>query len=126
LTVYSPEEIITREFMINERPSLVVVVVDAANLERNLYLTVQVMEMGAPVILALNMSDVATARGITIDTNRLSQELHVPVVRTIATRDEGIDELKETIVDIIRSGNIQPRLAREVVTTEDIQCRCSS
>jgi ferrous iron transport protein B len=108
LTPYSPEEVIARDFIINERPTLVVTVVDAANLERNLYLTVQVIELGVPVILALNMADVAKGRGITIDIDRLSQELHWPVVRTVARRGTGIDELKEAIIGQIDAISHRP------------------
>jgi ferrous iron transport protein B len=125
LTAYSPEEAIARDFIIDERPSLVVTVVDAANLERNLYLTVQVMELGVPVILALNMTDVAKGRGITIDSERLSQELNVPVVRTIASRGEGITTLKEMITAQAPSGNgcdaAWPLNDPEAV----VKCRCS-
>jgi ferrous iron transport protein B len=98
LTAYSPEEIITRDFIIYERPSLVVTVIDAANLERNLYLTIQVLELGVPVVIALNMSDLAMERGITIDSETLSQELGSPVVSTVASQGEGINNLKEAIV----------------------------
>ena len=73
LSSFSMEEIVTRDFILEEHPDVVVVVVDAANLERNLYLLVQVMEAEADVILALNMSDVAAARGIDIDEAHLSQ-----------------------------------------------------
>jgi len=107
LTPYSPEEVIARDFIIDDRPALVVTVLDAANLERNLYLTVQVIELGVPVILALNMVDVAKGRGITIDIDQLSQELHCPVVRTVARRGKGIDELKEAIageIDVVFHG----------------------
>jgi ferrous iron transport protein B len=97
LTPYSPEEAITRDFITDKRPALVVTVLDAANLERNLYLTVQVIELGVPVVMALNMGDVAEGRGITIDAELLSQELGTPVVRTTARRKEGIKELKEVI-----------------------------
>ena len=98
LTAYSPEEVIARDFILQERPSLVVTVVDAANLERNLYLTVQVLELGAPVIIVLNMSDLATERGIKIDTGRLSQELGAPVVTAVASQGKGLDELRALIV----------------------------
>ena len=125
LTAYSPEEVIARDFIINERPSLVVTVVDAANLERNLYLTVQVMELGVPVILALNMTDVAKGRGITIDSERLGQELNVPVVRMIASRGEGISTLKEMITIQAPSGNGRntawPINGPEAV----VKCRCN-
>lgn len=97
LTPYSPEEAIARDFIISERPSLVVTVLDAANLERNLYLTIQVIELDVPVVLALNMGDVAEGRGISIDVERLSQELRSPVVRMVASRRRGIGELKTAI-----------------------------
>jgi ferrous iron transport protein B len=97
LTPYSPEEVITRDFITDEKPVLVVTVLDAANLERNLYLTVQVMELGVPVVLALNMGDVAESRGIVIDKERLSRELQSPVIKTTASRKKGISELKEAI-----------------------------
>ena len=67
LTAFSPEEVIARDYILNEKPDAVVTVLDAANLERNLYLAVQVLELGVPMIVALNMSDVADARGIKID-----------------------------------------------------------
>ena len=72
LTAYSLEEIVTREYILNERPDVVVDIVDASNLDRNLYLAIQLMELGCPVIIALNMMDVAEARGIQIDVKTLS------------------------------------------------------
>ncbi len=98
LTAYSPEEVIARDYILNEKPDLVVVVVDAANLERNLYLTVQVLELGVPVIVALNMSDVADGRGLKIDQTMLSQGLKSPVVRTAASKGEGLEVLKKSII----------------------------
>ena len=94
LSAYSPEEVIARNFIVDEKPDVVIAVVDAANLERNLYLTMQVLELGVPVAIALNMSDVAEARGIRIDLERLSKLLGgVPVVRTVGVRNQGIQEL---------------------------------
>jgi ferrous iron transport protein B len=75
LTAFSMEEIIARDFIIDARPDAVVVVADAANLERNLYLVVQIVEMGAPVIVALNMADIAEAKGLKIDVAKLAQGL---------------------------------------------------
>ncbi|NJL93633.1 MAG: iron transporter FeoB [Anaerolineae bacterium] len=84
LNAYSVEEIIARDFILNEQPQAVLVVADAANLERNLYLVVQLLEMGTPMLLDLNMSDIAETRGIQIDSARLSQQLGgVPIVRTV-------------------------------------------
>ena len=98
LTAYSPEEVIARDFIINENPDIVVTVIDAANLERNLYLTVQVLELGVPVIVALNMADVAESRGIKIDQIMLSQGLQSPVISTSASKGEGIEQLVKEII----------------------------
>jgi ferrous iron transport protein B len=97
LTAYSMEEIIARDYIIHAQPDAVVVVVDAANLERNLYLVVQIIEMGAPVIVALNMTDVADGKGLRIDVRKLSQGLGVPVVPTVARDKQGIESLGATI-----------------------------
>ncbi len=94
LTAYSLEEVIARDYIIEENPDVVIGVVDAANLERNLYLAIQILELGAPLVLALNMSDVADSRGLRIDMEMLSRGLNgTPVVRTIASKGKGIDEL---------------------------------
>lgn len=98
LTAFSPEEVIARDYIINEKPDLVVTVVDAANLERNLYLTVQVLELGVPVIVALNMADVADSRGLKINQIMLSEGLQSPVVRIIASKGEGVNQLTKTII----------------------------
>lgn len=100
LTAFSPEEVIARDYMINERPNVVVIVVDASNLERNLYLTVQILELNVPVVIALNMSDVATTRGLKIDSKQLSQSLNAPVVLTVARDKQGLDALLETIIAV--------------------------
>ena len=80
----SMDEQVTRDYLLSRDANLIVNLVDAANLERNLYFTVQILEMGVPVVLALNMMDVARKRGIRIDTERLSQELGCPVVPVVA------------------------------------------
>lgn len=98
LTAFSPEEVIARDYIIHQKPDAVVTVLDAANLERNLYLAVQVLELGVPVIVALNMSDIAESRGIQIDKERLGQALNSPVVHTIASKGEGIKDLVDTII----------------------------
>ena len=98
LSAYSPEEQIARDFIVQERPDVVVNVVDAANLERNLYLTAQILETGTPVIVVLNMMDVAQARGLPIDVDKFSQLLGgLPVIPTIASKGVGLDELRQTI-----------------------------
>jgi ferrous iron transport protein B len=107
LTAYSLEEVIARDYIVDERPQVVVDVVDAANLERNLYLAVQVLELGAHLVIALNMSDMADARGYKIDVAKLSEGLGgIPVVPTVASRGQGIEELKEKI---IQAASSQPR-----------------
>ena len=99
LTAYSLEEVIARDYIVEEKPDVVVTVVDAANLERNLYLTVQIIEMGAKVVIALNMSDIAESRGLKINFESLSQALGAIVVPTTANRERGLAELKQAILD---------------------------
>jgi ferrous iron transport protein B len=93
LTAYSGEELVARNFVVEDRPEVVLDVVDASNLERNLYLTVQLMEMRAPLVVALNMIDVARARGVEIDAKKLGSLLGIPVIPTVGNRGEGTDEL---------------------------------
>ena len=94
LTAYSPEEIIARDFIIEERPDVVINVVDATNLERNLYLTVQILELDVPVVIALNMTDDLHKEGARIDLDQLSQLLgNIPVISTTANQGKGIPEL---------------------------------
>jgi ferrous iron transport protein B len=101
LTAYSIEEIISRDFLVNERPGAVVAVVDSANLERNLYLVTQLLELEIPVIIALNMSDIARSHGLTIDANLLSQRLNgAPVIETVGNSGIGVDALKAAIRQI--------------------------
>jgi len=98
LTAYSLEELVARDFLIYDRPRVVINIVDASNLERNLYLTVQLLELGIPVVLALNMIDAAAGRGIQIDAAELSRRLQVPVIPTVAKSGKGKDELLNTTV----------------------------
>ncbi|MGO2867990.1 MAG: ferrous iron transport protein B [Lacticaseibacillus paracasei] len=98
LSPYSSEEIVTRDFLLNDQPDLVLNVVDATNLERNLYLTLQVMETGRPLIVALNMMDVLVKTGHrTINLKKLSYALQVPVIATTATKPAALQELVQTI-----------------------------
>ncbi len=104
LTAYSPEEIIARDYIIEERPDVVINVVDATNLERNLYLTVQILELDVPVVLALNMTDDLQKNGARINVDQLSQLLgNIPVVQTTANKDKGIQELISKAVRIARA-----------------------
>jgi ferrous iron transport protein B len=97
LTAYSPEEVVARDFLVDQRPAVVVHIVDAANLERNLYLTLQFLELGVPVAIALNMIDVAAERGIRIEAETLAQLLGVPVVPTVARSGKGREALMAAV-----------------------------
>lgn len=98
LAAYSEEEGIARDYLLDEAPNLVVLVLDATNLERHLYLAVQILEMNIPAVLALNMSDLADRKGYRIDTERLSERVGgVPVVRVVASKGEGIEALRIAI-----------------------------
>ncbi len=103
LTAHSIDEIIARNFLIDEKPDVVVNIVDASNLERNLYLSLQLLEMGFKPIIALNMMDVAYSKGYHIEAERLSSLLGIPVVLLVASRNQGIDELLESIACIVDS-----------------------
>ena len=93
LTAYSAEEVVARNFLINEQPDVVLDVVDASNLERNLYLTVQLMEMEVPLVIALNMIDIARRHGERIDVMKMSRLLDVPVVATVGNKGEGTEAI---------------------------------
>ncbi|MCB2227910.1 MAG: ferrous iron transport protein B [Desulfarculaceae bacterium] len=93
LTAYSPEELVARDYLVQEKPDVVVHVADAANLERNLYLAVQFLELGVPLVIALNMMDVAEAKGLSIDTDKLGKLLGAPLVPTVARTGKGVPEL---------------------------------
>ena len=100
LTAYSPDEVIARNFIVEGKPDAVVDIVDASNLERNLYLAVQILEMGAPLIIALNMMDMAESRRYRIDAGAMAQEIGAPVVPMVANRNRGTDELLKEIVNV--------------------------
>ncbi len=100
LTAYSLEELVARNVLLTENPRVVVNIVDASNLERNLYLTVQLFELGIPVVIALNMVDVANGRGIEIDAAELSRKLGAPVVETVARNGNGKDALLAAAVEL--------------------------
>ncbi|MGC9517908.1 MAG: ferrous iron transport protein B [Methanomicrobiales archaeon] len=103
LTAYSVEEIVSRDYIINEKPDIIVNIVDAANLERNLYLTVQMMELGANIVLALNMNKYADEKDYKINQKVLSQLLGIPVVKIEAIDETGENDLLKTIVKAYKS-----------------------
>ncbi|MBO3333681.1 ferrous iron transport protein B [Clostridium perfringens] len=100
LGAYSEDEIVARNYILKDKPDVVINVVDATNLERNLYLTTQLIEMGANVVIALNMIDQAESLNIEIDTNKLSKRLGVPIIKTSALKNRGIEELIETSIHL--------------------------
>jgi ferrous iron transport protein B len=108
LTAYSSEEVITRDFIVNEKPAVVVNIVDASSLERNLYLSLQLIELGAPVCIALNMMDVAKSRGISIDLDKLSLLMGVPVIPTVARSGKGKKALMERVMQMFED-NLLPK-----------------
>ena len=99
LTAYSVEELVARDFLVNERPHVVINIVDASNLERNLYLTTQFLELGVPLIIALNMIDVAKDRGIAVDHEALSERIGVPVVPIVARSGVGMKALLQKTLE---------------------------
>ena len=105
LTPFSIEEIIARDFILEESPDVVVVIIDASNLERSLYLATQIRELDCKVVFCLNMADVAKSRGIKIDANKMSELLDVPVLFTVGNKNEGIEDLLKAVIDLSESGN---------------------
>ena len=104
LSTYSEEEIVSREFVAREKPDLVINVVDAVALERNLFFTLQLIELESPLLIALNQYDILENKGLEIDADKLSQLLGVPVVKTIAVRNKGLKELFEKTKEFLLSG----------------------
>ena len=102
LTAYSEDEIVARNYLLDDTPDVVVNVLDASNLERHLYLTTQLLELDVPVVLAINMMDIAESRGLKIDIERLSTLLGVPIVPIVGSKKKGIDELRQVIVATAR------------------------
>ena len=102
LSPYSMEEIVARDFIVGERPDAIIDIIDATNIERNLYLTLQLMELDRPMAIALNMMDEVTANGGAVDVNLLESLLGVPVVPISAARNEGIGELVDHALHVAR------------------------
>ena len=110
MSPYSSEEIVTRQFIIGEKPTGIINIVDATNIERNLYLTMQLMELDTPMVLALNMMDEVRANGGTIMVNQLEEMLGIPVVPISAAKNEGIDELIEHAIHVARYRELPGRI----------------
>lgn len=99
ITAYSDDELVARNYLLGEKPDVIINVIDAGNLERNLYLTVQLMEMGLPMIVALNMEDEAFKQGLKVDSKKLSTLLGIPVIPTVGHKKKGVDKLIEALVN---------------------------
>jgi ferrous iron transport protein B len=110
LSPYSQEEVVARDYLTHERPDVVVNVVDATNLERNLYLTVQLLELGIPVVMALNVHDEAVAKGYRIDVRAIEERLGIRVVPTSATRKDGLRELLDAVLARAQAPEAQGRV----------------
>lgn len=137
LTSYSMEERVTRDFLLHDRPRAVLAVLDAANLRRGLYLTLQLVEMGLPLVADLNMNDVAERRGAPVDPKALERELGVPVVCTVGARGTGVDAVKAALGLVIetrneqraarfhlRYGDLEPAIAQlEEMLEQDVRLR---
>ncbi len=120
LTPFSIEEVIARNFLLDETPDVVIVIIDASNLERSLYLATQIRELDCKVLFALNMADLAQARGMKIDARKMSTLLDLPVMFTVGNRNEGMDDLLRAAIDLAESTAPLPR-SRRVKYTHDIE-----
>lgn len=109
LTAYSLDEVVARDFIIEEKPDVIINVLDSTNIERNLYLCLQFQEMGIPVIGALNIIDQAESRGIFIDEKKLSTVLGIPMIKTVASKKQGVEELLSKVIEVHNGKKTQDR-----------------
>ena len=116
LSPYTLEEVVSRDFLLQENPDVIIDLVDATNIERNLYLTTQLIETGIPVVIALNMADLIEKRGIKIDTQRLSMLLNCPIIETSALKQTGLDELIDEAVHAANKKTVD--LPKEIFSKE--------
>ena len=116
LSPYTLEEVVSRDYVLKENPDVIIDLVDATNIERNLYLTTQLIETGVPVVIALNMADLLEKRGIKIDTKRLSMLLDCPIIETSALRGEGLDKLIDEAVKVAKSSKVD--LQKEIFSKD--------
>lgn len=118
LSPYSPEEIVAKNCLVHDKPSLVINIIDATNLERNLYLTTQILELNIPTIIALNMYDIIEKNGSVIDINELSKQLNTVVIPISANKGKGISELTNTIISLAKSKDT-PHFDKEFSTPKE-------
>ena len=125
LSAYSPDEQVTRDYLILQRPDLVVNVLDASNLERNLYLTAQLLETGTALLAVLNMQELARQRGYLVDAHKLSRLLgHVPVIQTAAERGDGLPELRELIWQLTHEMELSGATSDSIVNEREHTTAC--
>lgn len=105
LSPYTSEEIVTRDFLVKSKPDCIINIVDAMNIERNLYLSLQLIDLNIPMVIALNMMDEVNANGNSIDINSMKEKIGVPMVPISASKNEGIDELIETVIKTAKNNN---------------------
>lgn len=110
LSPYTSEEIVSRQFILEEKPSAIINIIDATNIERNLYLTMQLLELNLPIVIALNMMDEMTGNGGSVLINEMEEILQVPVIPTSAAKNQGVEELAEHAVRIARLGETHGRV----------------
>lgn len=120
LSPYSPEEVVSRDYLVNDRPDAIIDLVDVTNLERNLYLTTQILECGLPVVIGLNMCDLLAQRGDSIDTKSLAAKLGVPVIEVSALRDTNLDDLVKEAAKAATKASRCPR--PQVLSTRRRRC----
>ena len=120
LTPFSIEEIVARNFILEEHPDVVIDIIDASNLERSLYLATQLREIDCKVLFALNMADMAQSRGIKIHTEKLSVLLDVPIVFTVGNKNEGMDALLKKAIELAENTHHIPE-GRKVRYSQDIE-----
>ncbi|AIY81813.1 ferrous iron transport protein B [Clostridium botulinum] len=106
LSPYTLEEVVTRDFMMNDKPDVIINIIDASNIERNLYLTTQILELGIPTVLALNMMDIVEKNGDKLKVEKLSQLLGCPIVETSAIKGKGIKEVVEKAIELSKKENV--------------------
>lgn len=123
MSAYSAEETVSRDFIALEKPDVLVNVVDATALERNLFLTLQLIEMGVPIVLALNLVDIAKKRGINVDSKRLQRLLGVPVIPTVATRGEGVHEIVDKAIALTAGRRKEPKPRSGIRYGPEIEAR---
>ncbi|MCI1931893.1 MAG: ferrous iron transport protein B [Clostridia bacterium] len=110
LSPYTSEEIVTRDFLINERPDCIINIVDATNIERNLYLSLQLIELNMPMVIALNMMDEVRANGNSIKIRELQKHLGVPLIPIVASKNEGVEDLIEAAIDVAENKKLPERM----------------